>query len=366
MIIGLNLLYLLPNTVGGTETYARGLIQGLSGVASKYQFILFLNRESSDLFQSLNSRFKRIICPVSAVRRHERYLYEQLLLPKLAKQNGVSVIHSLGYTTPLRASCPTVVTIHDLNFRAFGKEMPLTRRLALEFFVGMGVRSAQKIITVSEFSKQQIMTAYRLDEQRIAVIHEAPLLDHELDKSAAAEQIKERPSPPLPRPYFVAFTSASPHKNISRLIDAYALLRAKRCIQHSFVLIGHTPSDLALSRDVYATGYVSRASMLELLRGADFLVFPSYYEGFGLPILEAMACGVPVACSRIASLPEVAGEAAIYFDPFSVEEIARAVEQLTNDRGLRSRLREEGFRNVQRFSWVETARKTLAAYGEIL
>ncbi len=366
MRIGLNLLYLIPDTVGGTETYARGLLYGLRNVESKYEFIVFLNQEASAMFKTEIFPFDTVVCPVNAVHRHERYFYEQFVLPKLAKRSGVSLMHSLGYTTPLRLHCPSVVTVHDLNYRAFGDQMPLTRRLALEFFVGMGIRFAQKIITVSDFSKHEIIRAYAIDERRVAVTHEAPLVHYSQDEAIAEGEVKDTNSTVMPAPYFVAFSSSSPHKNISRLIEAYASLRRSKSIKHSLVLIGHTPRDLSIEAEVYSTGYLTRGKMLKVLRGADFLVFPSYYEGFGLPILEGMACGVPVACSRAASLPEVAGDAAIYFDPFSKEDIAEAIEQLSRDSDLRSALKKKGYCNVQRFSWDETAKKTLAVYDEIL
>lgn len=357
--IGINLLYLLPDIVGGTETYARGLLGALSRYTSSYRFTLFLNRELADRLPDEFAAFERVVCPVNAVHREQRYFFEQVKLPSLLRQHRIQLVHSLGYTSPLLTDCPKVVTIHDLNFRAFGTTMPFVRRVALAFFVRWAVLRAQKIITVSEFSRNEIVRAYRISPSKIRVTYEAALMPPQATSSDATL--------PLQGPYCVAFSSTSANKNIPRLVDAYLLARATGKIPQKLVLIGHPPDCIPVaSTDIVFTGYVPRSTMFAILQAADFLIFPSYYEGFGLPILEAMACGVPVVSSNAASMPEVAGSAALYFNPFSIEEMSIQIQNIAMDRSLRSKLRHLGFENVKRFSWDRTARETLAVYDELL
>lgn len=371
--IGLNLLYLIPGIVGGTETYARGLINGLRAIGAGYDFILFLNRESEDLISDDYPGFTKVVCPVCASNRKNRYAFEQFRLKKYLEQYKIDLLHSLAYTSPLSLTCPTVVTVHDLNFKAFGNSMPFSRRFALSLIVRQAVLRANMVVTVSQFSKQQIIRQYPVARDKVKVIyHGSDHFDHYLQAdekhtSSIRSRFQDRQEP-----YIVAFSSKSVNKNISRLIEAFMEARRAFALEHHLVLIGHKfPPARALEKDefkhaVHWTGYLKDDDVFDVIRHADFMVFPSFYEGFGLPVLEAMAAGVPVTCSKTASLPEVAGDAAIYFDPYSVKDMAAKISMLAADRKLKNHLREKGFLNNRRFSWQKTATETLALYNGIL
>jgi glycosyltransferase involved in cell wall biosynthesis len=370
MIVGLNLLYLLHSRVGGTETYAAGLIGALAESAPDVQFRIFLNAESRDWPLPPAAHVRAVHCNVRAVSRAARYRFEQLVLPRLLAREGVDLVHSLGYVSPLRAGCPAVVTVHDLNFRAFGAEMGRRRRWMLELFVRLSVTRARRVITVSEFARQQLLAAYALPPERVKVTHEAPRATPAV---TAADENGARALTGTGRPYFIAYGSTSPNKNLARLLEAYAAARAGADIPHRLVVVGHTPKTLAalaerisIGSDVVLTGYLEDGILQAVLRGADGLLFPSLYEGFGLPVLEAMAAGVPVACSNAASLPEVAGDAALLFAPTSTAEIASAVERLAGSAALREDLRSRGYRRAAQFTWAATARATLDVYAEAL
>jgi len=176
-------------------------------------------------------------------------------------------------------------------------------------------------------------------------------------------------------PYVVAFSSTYPNKNMPRLLEAFSEAKRLRKIAQRLVLIGHPYSsedwsplarDLVERRDVIWAGYLERRQVFSVLKRADFLMFPSFYEGFGLPVLEAMAVGLPVVCSKAASLPEVAGNAAVFFDPFSVADIAEKIVTVANDASLRNELRARGVENLKRFSWEKTAAETVAVYDKLL
>jgi len=367
MRIGLNLLYLLPDRVGGTETYASGLLHGLAQINQRNEFIVFVNQESARWPLPEAPNFTRVICRVWANSRSRRYFFEQVNLPGLLKQYAIDIVHSLGYIAPLLASCDSIVTVHDLNYRAFGHWMTQIRKFALEFFVKQSVLRASRVITVSEFSRREISKAFNLPLERITTTYEAPRILAEFTNdesyiSTVRHQLKIR------SPYILAFSSQSPNKNIPRLLQAFAQARDRYALKHQLVIVGYCPSQNgspSLSDAILFTGYLSNSALHAVLVGAQMLVFPSTYEGFGLPILEAMANGVPVVCSNQASLPEVGGEAAVFFDPFSVEDIAKKIAQVASNTQLQHELRQKGFENVKHFSWEKTARETMRVYEQI-
>jgi glycosyltransferase involved in cell wall biosynthesis len=370
MRIGLNLLYLIPGLVGGTETYAAGLLTGLTRIDQENEYVVFVNRESANWPLPKGSTFVRMVCPVSAVSRPRRYFFEQFRLPALLKEFSVEVVHSLGYISPLYPPCPAVVTIHDLNYRAFGQHMPFIRRVALDVFMKQSALRAQCVITVSEFSQREIAQAFHVPVDRIVVTHEAPRFRNgsplnEMNFVDVSRCLG------IKRPYMIAFSSQSPNKNIPRLLQAFAQAKEQYQLPHQLVLVGHQPMKGTLpptcnDETVYFTGYLDDRMLQIVFHHAQMLVFPSFYEGFGLPILEAMAAGVPVVCSNKASLPEVAGDAAVFSDPYSVDDMARKIAQVALDTALQDELRRKGFQNLQRFSWEKTAYRTLEVYESVV
>ena len=365
MRIGINLLYLLPGEVGGTETYAAGLLRGLAALDPADEYFVFVNREAAEWPLPPASACHRVVCDVSGVHRVRRVAFEQFHLPRLADRHRLDLLHSLGYVAPILQRRPSVVTIPDLNFRAFGTQMGILKQVALPIMVAQAARAAQAIVTLSEFSKREITGGLGVPAGKVYVTPLAP-------KPLAAEQdldgIEER-SRSL-SPYIIAFSSVSPNKNVLRLVEAFLSARKKHGLSHKLVIVGHQSNELrtllSTSPDsVFGTGYLTEGSLQLALRRADLMVFPSTYEGFGLPILEAMAAGVPVLCSDRASMPETAGDAALYFDPLSIEAIASRIGELALDRSLREELKEKGIRHVQRFSWEKTAAATRSVYERV-
>jgi glycosyltransferase involved in cell wall biosynthesis len=352
MRVGVNLLYLIPGVVGGTETYARGLLGGLARAATRHEFVVFCNEEASDWL--LPPGFRRVVCPVSAIHRARRYVFEQLRLPAWARAEKLDVLHSLGYVAPLWAPCPSVVTIPDLNTVAFGRQLSRSKRIVLGAFTRWSARRADHILTISSFSKDRICEVLGVPRENVTV---TPLA------SSPREPAGDPAGVSVARSYFVAFSSTSPNKNIPFLLEAFARARASG-LEHDLVLVGHPPT-WAFGRvpaGVRFTGWLPDDRRDAVVAGAAALVFPSLYEGFGLPVLEAMALGVPVLASDRASLPEVGGDAAVYFDPMSSGELARKLAWLARDASARASMRAAGYENVKRFSWEKTAALTLEVY----
>jgi glycosyltransferase involved in cell wall biosynthesis len=355
--------------VGGTETYAAGLLHGLAEIDLRNEYFIFMNRESESwpLPQAVN--FTRVVCPIRAAGRTARYFFEQVRLPRLLAQYHIDVVHSLGYVGPLVVPCPSVVTVPDLNYVTLRHTMPAGRRIGLRFFSMQSARRANRVITISDFSKREICGTLKLDPGKVTVTHLGPMRGGAFHSSGDWRELTGRYR--IRVPYVVAFGGRTLNKNISRLIRAFALV--KDAFPHSLVLIGHVPPDVDLATEstgirdrITITGYVPEEDILPLLSNADLFVLPSLYEGFGLPVLEAQQAAVAVACSTAGSLPEVGGDGAIYFDPTSVEPIADTIRRCLADATLRSQLILKGRENLSRFSWEKTARETLSVYQDAL
>lgn len=371
MKIALNLLYLLPGIVGGTQTYAVSLIRALAALDTENEYLLYLNRESEALDITDAPHVRRIVCPVRAIRRPARYGYEQMALPLALRRDRVDLLHSLGYVGPLFPPCPQIVSIHDLIYRGHQAMMTGGKQKALEFFVKGVARRSNHVITMSENSKREIVADIGIAPEKVAVIHEA-------GRPAPPPSTPEERAPTLVRygitaPYVLAFSSPNPVKNIARLMEAFA--EACAALPHQLVLVGHLPpgmdpeaeaARLGIAGRVLRTGYVPDGDIAPLLQGAALFAFPSLYEGFGLPLLDAQQAGVPVVCSNAASLPEVAGEGAVLFDPLSVPEMAAAIRSCLGDLARRDRLVRQGRANAARFSWEETARQTQNVYRQVM
>jgi len=365
--IGLNLLYLIPQQVGGTQTYAEHLVEALAKEGPEHEYFLFVNSEGASLPWPRTPNFRTVVSRFPPRLRSARYAHEQLVLPRRLRKESIDVVHSLGYVSPLRVPCASVVSIHDALH--VGYPMSAARRALLGFFVTRSARRCDRVITVSEFSKREIVRHLGIPEEKITVTYEGPR-DLPLESPIEWRDLQRRYG--ITKPFIVACSGVHSHKNMARLVVAFDSLAAE--IPHSLVLIGRLPPDghvhaeiekRNLGSRVVLTGYVPDDHMMPLLKNGDAFVFPSWYEGFGLPLLDAQRAGLPVACSTAASVPEVAGRGAEYFDPLSIEDIARAIRRCTVEKPLRAQLIADGFDNVGRFSWADAARRTLAVYEEV-
>ncbi|MCK4598765.1 glycosyltransferase family 4 protein [Candidatus Bipolaricaulota bacterium] len=372
MKIGINLLFLLPGIVGGTETYALSLLRALGQIDRQNEYMVFLNRESAELQLPPQSNFEAVICPVSAKIRAVRYLWEQFVLPFQARTYRLDLLHSLGYVQPLRLPCKSVVTVPDLNFHNLCDFLPLVRRTVLRFFVSQSARRADHVLTISQASRNQIISILGVPAQKVTVAH------------LAAKETRARPVSfdvlrqklHVQKPYILALSSLSPHKNMRRLIEAFAIIRERGFVEERLILAGHPPrgkssldelvSRKSLGNCVRFTGYVSDEALASLYTHAELFVFPSLYEGFGIPVLEAFTYGTPVALSNATSLPEVAGDAASYFDPRNTEEIAGTIIHMLQDKALQARLVLKGKERARLFTWERSARRTLETYERVI
>ncbi len=370
MHVGLNLVYLVPGETGGMETYARELIPALLDRRPELRITTFVNREAAGRDGPWSDLATQVVVPVRARRRTEWIRGEQLLLPRLAKRAGVEIVHSLASTAPARGSFGRVVTIHDLIYRIHPEAHAGVRAKGMAVLVPLAARRSHRIITPSVSTRDDLVQLLKVPAEKIDVVPEGV-------GSTPAEATPEpelRARLGLGELSVVLTASAKrPHKNLLRLLEAWALLPSGD--RPVLVLPGYpTPHErelreraaaLGIEGDTRFAGWVSTADLEGLYRLASCFVYPSLYEGFGLPVLEAMARGVPVACSDRASLSEVAGTAARIFDPEDPRAIADAVEGLLADPRARERLRAAGREQARRFTWSETAAGTLRTYDRV-
>lgn len=371
MKIGLNLLYLLPGVVGGTETYAMGLMESLARLDRRSQYWLFLNQEASPWRMPRRIGWHIAACPVRASLRALRYAWEQWVLPRRAHDLGLDLLHSLGYVQPGRLGCKSVVTIHDLNFHNLGHLMSRTRRATLRYFVTQSAKQADHIITGSHFSKKQIVEVLGVPQEKITVTYYGAKPSR--GEAWGCHELESRYG--IRKPFILGLSSTSPHKNMANLVRAFALLRERiRGLQ--LVIAGHPPRQSGELQDtirrercaegVVFTGYVPEPVLSGLYAHAEAFVLPSTYEGFGMPILEAFSHGAPVVCSNAAAIPEVAGDAAAYFEPGDPGAMAEAIAAVVEDQEVRERLVRMGSARVRRFTWDQTAQATLEVYRQVL
>jgi glycosyltransferase involved in cell wall biosynthesis len=367
MHVGLNLIFLVPREMSGLETYARELTSALLREEPDLRVTAFVNREatSDPLWREL---VPTVTVPVYGRRRSSWVRGEQVLLPRLAERAGVDVVHSLASTAPSWGSFRRVVTIHDVIYRIHPEAHAGWRSLAMRALVPLAARRSDRVIVPSRATREDLIRLLKVPEEKI------DLVPNGLGASPASrwdseEELRRRHDLGT-RPFVLTVSLKRPNKNLLRLLEAMALIPRER--RPILVLAGHaTPYEgelraraakLGLGESTRFLGWVSSEELEGLYRSATCFVFPSLYEGFGLPVLEAMARGTPVACSNRGALIEVADDAALLFDPEQPDAIAAAIEKLLADPIERERLSRAGREQAAGFTWAKAARRTLATY----
>lgn len=341
MIIGLNLLYLIPGKVGGTETYARELVAHL---LNNNKVIIFCGQEASKIFtQSANLQI--IPLPMRSANRFARLILEQSLLPVLSAWNKIDVLFSLGYSAPLIHTMPSVVTIHDLNYHYHPEDFSLLNRLMWKVLTQLSARFSNYVVTDSLSSAKSIINVLGLNPSKVtSILHGTPAT-----LSVPAKQTK--------RPYLFTVLANYPHKNLKTLLQAFDHISQENS-ELDLVICGLGKQSSSIARVKYL-GYVTREELASLYKGALAFVFPSAYEGFGYPVLEAMSYGTPVISSNATSLAEVVGDGGILVDPYDVGGYVEAISRLIKSPDLRAKLIKRGKKRASELKWEDTAKQTL-------
>jgi glycosyltransferase involved in cell wall biosynthesis len=357
--------------LGGNESYAVNLIEALAQIDSANHYTIYITTaEARERFQGRWPNFK-----VRATLPHTPLIRIPLTLSAELRKNPVDVLH-VQFTAPPFCPCPVVVSIHDLSFEHLPQTFKRRSRTQLRLTVRHSARRAARIISLSEHGRRDIIETYGITAERVSAIplaapaHFAPVQDNR-------ELQRVRHNYGIDGDYILTVGSIQPRKNLARLVQAYASLRGNKSADKlpKLVLVGKSGwlydetlralKETGVADTVVLTGYVPQEDLPALYSGALCFVYPSYFEGFGLPPLEAMKCGAPVIVGNKTSLPEVVGDAALTVDPFDVEAIASAMQRVIESPALREELSIKGRARAETFDWRETARKTLAIYQEV-
>ncbi|HEY7502291.1 MAG TPA: glycosyltransferase family 1 protein [Vicinamibacterales bacterium] len=357
----------------GIGTYVRNLLRQLSRIDPASEYIVLCSRRDQDFMQELGDNFRMVAesSPGYSVR-------EQITMPRDLRREGAHLFHSPHYVLSPLTPCKSVVTIHDCIHLRFPQYLP--NRLGYAYarsFLWVATHRSDRIVTVSEASKRDILEYFRVPPEKIDVIYNG--IDERFGNMPPDEDVvRVRDRYQLDGPFILYAGNIKPHKNLGRLIEAFHILRGSgsEFEQVKLVIIGdeiakyaalrHAVHRYKLHKHVRFFGFVPSTTLAILYRLAAVFVFPSLYEGFGLPPLEAMASGTPVITSNVSSLPEVVGDAAILIDPLQPEAIADALKRVLSDADLRGDLRRRGFARARQFSWERSVRRVREIYGEVL
>ncbi|MEP6740926.1 MAG: glycosyltransferase family 1 protein [bacterium] len=354
--------------LGGNESYATNLIAALAEIDSVNQYTIFVTRrEALDRFSNRWPNFD-----VRTTLPHTPFIRIPLTLSAELRRNRVDVLH-VQFTAPPFSPCPVVVSIHDLSFEHLPQTFKRRSRMQLRMTVRRSARSAAQVIALSEHARMDLINTYHLRPEKVHVVPlAAPASFAPVNDDKELQRVRQTYG--IDGDYILSVGSIQPRKNLRRLIEAYSLLHHERAEGKlpRLVLVGKNAwlydetlrslKDLEVGGSVILTGYVPESDLPALYSGALCFIYPSYFEGFGLPPLEAMKCGTPVIVGNKTSLPEVVGDAALMIDPFDINAIAAAMQKVIADSNFRSELRVKGLERATHFDWKETARQTLAVY----
>jgi glycosyltransferase involved in cell wall biosynthesis len=356
----------------GVRTYLTNLMRGVLEIENEFEYFVYTDTPGE---VASGGAGHRNLTLKGLPSRWGRF---NLLagFPACAYRDGLSLFHS-QYVLPVHLPCKSVLTIHDILFEKYPQFFPKFHGGLMKYFVPLSAKRADRIISVSEFTKREICEHYGIAYDKVTVIHEgasdsfAPIKDRNLMlRRLKKYQIRTK--------YLLFVGRIEPRKNIVGVLKAFQHLKKEGHKELCIVIVGHQDrifrerklfteiEKLGLESDVLFTGGVSEEDLCALYNGAEALVYPAFAEGFGLPVVEAMASGTPVVTSNTTALQEVAGSAAILVNPHSHEEIAQAIDRLLSDESLKSELSHMGLDRARQFRWEETAQKTVEVYRQVI
>ena len=355
----------------GIGTYVRNLLRHLARIDRSTEYVLFTQPADVELGTELGDNFRTVVERAGAYS-----LREQLTIPMDLRRERIDLFHAPHYVLPPLTPCKSVVTIHDCIHLRFPQYLPNSFAYAYaRSSLWVATHRASRVLTVSEASKRDILRYFRVPEGKIDVIYNA--IDERLGEPLSNEEIgRVRERYQLNDPFVLYAGNIKPHKNLERLIEAFHMLRRNGFEQVKLLIIGDEISQYAtlrravhrhkLHKHVRFFGFVPDKTLAALYRLASVFVFPSLYEGFGLPPLEAMASGTPVITSNVSSLPEVVGDAALLIDPYESAEIANAIRRVLTEPVLAADMRQRGLARVKDFSWERSVARVRQIYEEVL
>lgn len=377
MKIAINTLSIKPNQMGGTEIFLTNLIKNLINLDQNVEFFLIVskNNQSTFPFNSKNVRFKLI--NFDNTSQIKRIFIEQMLLPIWLRKEKIDCLIAPGNTGLLYSPCKVIVIVHDVIFCVYPESYSRLRKLYLQNFIKFSCKKADKVVTMSNNTKRDIGRYLDINMGKVGVIFEGVDFEYFFTKSKAATSHQILRSNGIEGKYIYSPTSLYPHKNNEILIKAFARLKRERGIPHKLVITGFDPlnkenelRDLikhyGVQEDVLYLGAIPNEHIPAMYGGADLTSYLSLYEGFGLPVLEAMVSGSPVICSNRSSLPEIVRDAGVLVDPLDINEITAKMYDLLTNKDLREGYVKRGLNRAKQFSWKNSAKRLIETYNEVL
>lgn len=361
MLIAINAHSIGTNS-GGNETYTENLIYALSKIDKKNEYIIYTN---PDVSLALPSNYRII-----KLNTANRWLRGIELMGRL-KKDMPDIYHGQYFLPPL-CNCNSIITVHDVSFLSNPEWFTSREKLMFKFF-NTAVKKSAKIITVSNFAKQEILKYFKIDEKKISVIYNgvADIFKSPINNDTISK-IKSRYS--LPSNYLLYVGRINIRKNLSNLIKAFYIFKKTDHADFKLVMVGKRDGKikklesmickLNLNGEIILAGHMPSSDLPAIYRAARLFIFPAFYEGFGLPSLEAMACGIPCITSNTSAFREITSDASMKINPYNIEEMAEAIRRLIQDQNLRKTLIEKGLKQIEKFDWLNTAQKTLNTYKE--
>lgn len=364
MRIAINTQHLLQNKLEGIGWFAHETLSRIVRNHPEHEFIFIFDRKWDSSFI-----YSKNVIPVKTTlpSRHPFlwFWHYEIEIPRILKKYNVDLFFSPDGWMSLSSTIPTVNTIHDLNFHHRPKDFPFLVRKYYNYFFPKFARKAKRIITVSEYSKTDICKSYKLNKNAIDIAYNGcnPLY------TPVAEEVKTEIKKKFTKgfPYYIYIGSRNPRKNIEGMLDAFEKFKKTDKAGFKLILVGEPMwnnsylskkiKEMKFNSDLIFTGRLSSEILHLVLASAEALLLVSFSEGFGVPVIEAMHCEVPVICSNTASLPEIAGEAALFVDPYSTDEICEAMHEITKNSTKRNELIVKGREQIKKFSWDKTAEK---------
>lgn len=378
MRIVLNAIWSNDEPCDGHTVYCHNIIKHILGCDKNYKYFLYYYGDAKFDFLKARENVQCLHLETSSLitkwlHRLRPYLWEEIKINAALTRFRPDILFQVGHWFDfVHYPCKKVHTIHDLAFSnpEYRDHFPSDLLKKLIAFTGPRVRQAAHLIAVSESTKRDIIEYYQFPEERITVI------GHGFDNSIFNTEIEQNreicKKYSITKPFIVSVGVLQPRKNFQRLIKAFYSLKRLHNIPHKLVIMGgkawqykeiiNLPDRLGIMDEVVFTGFLSVEDLAYLVKGSSLFVFPALYEGFGIPVLEAMACGVPVAASNTASVPEVVGDAGLLFDPRSVDDIANKMYQILSNATLKEELVRRGLERIKAFSWEKTAQKTIEVF----
>ena len=388
MKIGIDARFYRKST-GGIGRYTRALIRELSKIDKENQYIIYLTPEDEKEYdqqitindqlsthnEQRTTNFQKKVINISHYS-----LAEQTKFLSILNKDKLDLVHFTNFNHPIFYRGKSIITIHDLTVLYFpvGKQQkdPF-RRWAFTTVMNNAIKKSEKIIAVSKATKNDIVKTLNSDPKKIEVIYEGIDSDYSQKfriSNFEFRNLKKKYN--ISKPYLLFLSQWRPHKGLPDLIKAFEILKSKFKIEHQLV-IGGKPNfafpeilkainDSPFTKDIITPGFIPEEDLPAIYAGADVFVFPSHYEGFGLPPLEAMACGIPVVAANVSCMPEVLGNAAEYFSCGDVDNMAQKINDVISDKNRKEEMIEAGFRQTKKYSWAKMAKETLQIYHKVL